>query len=95
MHIDAKQSEGKTEKPPLQKHDISAEEWRQYEWIDPATGKQVRYRITDAVEVYMYVGSKTHRVVDKDGVAHCVPSVGMYGCVLKWKNKPGIPPVQF
>jgi hypothetical protein len=82
-------------KPALERRDITSEEWRQYSWIDPATGHRMVYKIHNPVAVYLYVGCKTHRVLDEKGVAHCLPSVGMYGCVLTWKNKPGYPPVTF
>ena len=75
----------------LQEFDISHELWREYDW--PARG--LPYRIDTPMKLYLRPGGTTHRVVDGSGVAHCVPSVGVNGCVLRWKNPNGISPVQF
>lgn len=56
------------------------EEWREYDW-----GNRV-YRIEKPVRVYTREGGTTHRVVDADGVVHCVPAPGQFGCVLRWKG---------
>jgi hypothetical protein len=68
---------------------LSCEEWRTYSW------GEYKYRIHNPVAVYFRKGGETHRVVDADGVAHCVPAPGQKGCVLTWKNKPGFDPVGF
>ena len=73
----------------LKKYDISKELWREYDF----SGRV--YRIDNPVMLYMHANGTTHRVVDKDGVAHCVPIPGPFGCVLRWKNKDGVPPVNF
>lgn len=73
----------------LKKLDISAELWREYDWDGRI------YRIDNPVTLYIRPGGTTHRVVDASGVAHCIPSVGEHGCVLRWKNRSGIEPVQF
>jgi len=79
----------------LIEHDISHEMWREYEWIDPDTGNVRVYRIENPVALYLRPGGSTHRVVDVHGVAHCAPNVGRFGCVLRWQNPPGTPPVNF
>jgi len=53
------------------------EEWREYDFYDRV------YRINNPVKIY--VGTTTHRVVDSEGIVHCVPKPGSYGCVLRWK----------
>lgn len=72
--------------------DISSEQWREYQWHIGA-GQNITYRITDPVA--LYVGNTTHRVLDSEGVVHCVPNVGHFGCALRWKVKDGATPVRF
>jgi hypothetical protein len=69
--------------------DISSEMWREYDW----NGRI--YRIEFPKELVIRTGGSTHRVVDNQGVVHCVPSVGVMGCVVRWKSKDGLPPVAF
>lgn len=73
----------------LKVYDITCEEWREYEYGG------VVYRITNPQQLYTYSGSTTHRVVDTEGVVHCLPSPGYCGCVLRWKNKDVSKPVMF
>ncbi len=73
----------------LVKRDISHELWREYDF-----GGRT-YRITSPTTLYFRKGGETNRVVDSDGVAHCVPFPGVRGCVLRWKNKDGTPDVVF
>lgn len=73
----------------LKEFDISHEMWREYDWCGRI------YRINNPVTLYLRPGGSTHRVVDKDGIAHCVPSVGVMGCVLRWQNPSGEKPVNF
>ncbi len=71
----------------MNEYSLLTEEWREYDipGRDP-------YRITDPQKLFIRVGGTTHRVLDKEGVVHCVPTVGVNGCVLRWKNKdPGKP----
>lgn len=75
--------------------DLSAEEYREYEWFVPETGGQSTYRINNPKALYFRPGGTTHRILDVNGVVHCVPAPGHFGCVLRWKNKEGFPPVQF
>ena len=57
------------------------EEWREYDFSNRI------YRIDNPVLVQFYSGSATHRVTDKEGIVHCVPAPGHYGCVLRWSGK--------
>ena len=82
-------------KSKLECYQIKDELWREYDWIDPTDGLRCVYRIDNARQVYLYTGCRTHRVVDKHGVAHCVPAVGLYGCVLRWQNRNRKKPVSF
>lgn len=75
------------------------EVFREYTWRDPATGVERCYRIDSPVEVYLRHGKDgsrggTHRVLDAVGLVHCVPAVGMYGCVLRWRPKDPENPVK-
>jgi hypothetical protein len=79
----------------LIEHDISHEDWREYEWTDPATGNTRVYRIDGPARLFIRPGGTTHRVVDGVGVAHCVPSLGQLGCALRWKNPEHAEPVNF
>ena len=74
----------------LKKFDISHEQWREYELGD---GKI--YRIKNPVDLYLRPGGTHHRIVDEDGVVHCLPEPGYRDCVLRWQNAAGAPPVEF
>lgn len=74
---------------------LKTELWREYEWVEPVNGVIRVYRIEAPVSVHFYRGCTTHRVVDSKGVAHCVPAVGFYGCVLRWQNADPAKPVNF
>ena len=56
------------------------EEWREYDF-----GGRV-YRIDAPESVQFRAGGDTHRVIDGDGIVHCVPASGVRGCVLRWKG---------
>ncbi len=73
----------------LVSNDISEEQYREYDF-----GGRV-YRIDAPVCFVMRRGGSTHRVVDGQGVVHCVPAPGHQGCVLRWKSKDPSRPVQF
>lgn len=73
----------------LKPFDISHELYREYDF-----GGRV-YRIDNPIILLIRPGGVTHRVVDTDGVAHCVPAPGYHGCVIRWKSKEGEPTVQF
>jgi hypothetical protein len=57
------------------------EAWREYSFKDRV------YRINSPKA--LYVGTTTHRVVDDEGVVHCVPAPGFNGCVVRWLPKEG------
>ena len=66
--------------------DLTVEEWREYDFLDHE-GHQRIYRITSPVSLYYRMpGGTTHRVVDSEGIVHCVPAPGVSCCVLRWKN---------
>ena len=73
----------------MKEFDISKELWREYDFQGRV------YRINNPVTLYLRNGGTTHRVVDTDGIAHCVPTVGQLGCVLRWENKDKSKPVNF
>lgn len=75
--------------------DISKELWREYDWAEPVSGQRRVYRIEKPVKVLFYRGCTTHRVIDSEGIAHCVPAVGYYGCALRWKNSDPAKPVNW
>lgn len=66
----------------MEAKDLSTEEWREYDFGDRT------YRINCPKS--LYVGTTTHRVVDAEGVTHCVPAPGINGCVLRWKALPAV-----
>jgi len=73
----------------MKEYDLSEELWREYDF-----GGRI-YRISQPKTLFLRLGGTTHRVVDCDGVVHCVPTVGVRGCVLRWKNKDPNNPVNF
>lgn len=75
----------------LVKKDISTEAWREYEFGADRTV----YRIDNPKTLYIREGGSTHRVVDSNGVVHCVPAPGQQGCVLRWQNVDQSVPVNF
>lgn len=62
--------------------DISSEAVRQYE----AAGVGA-YTIENPVGLYTRDGGTTHRVVDSNGVVHCVPFPNEGRTVLRWQNR--------
>ncbi len=75
----------------LVKNDVRTEKYREYD----IPGRKEPYRINDPVDLYFRSGGTTHRVVDSNGVAHCLPAPGVAGCVLRWENKDKSVPVNF
>ena len=73
----------------MEEFSLTTEEWREYDF-----GGRV-YRINNPEKLFFRKGGTTHRVVDADGVAHCVPAPGEKGCVLRWSNKDKKFPVNF
>ena len=77
--------------------DLTSEYYREYDFLDEQ-GLSRTYRISDPIAFYNRPGGSTHRVVDREGVVHCVPAPGQRGCVLRWKNRgveQGADPVAF
>ena len=64
----------------MQMHEIDGEVWREYDFDGRV------YRIELPLRLYIRESGTTHRVVDRDGVTHCVPAPGHHGCVLRWEN---------
>ena len=77
----------------MEQRDISTELWREYDWKSNFEGDTRCYRIVKPVA--LWVGTTTHRVLDSNGIVHCIPTVGSYGCVLRWQNKDPKNPVNF
>lgn len=71
--------------------DLRDEIWREYD----IPGRSCPYRISEPVRLYFRKGGTTHRVLNSNGVVHCIPAVGVAGCVLRWKVKDGKNPVAF
>lgn len=68
---------------------LKDEKYREYDFY----GRVTAYRIENPVS--LFVGATTHRIVDKEGIVHCVPAPGFHGCVLRWKPRDGANPVAF
>ncbi len=73
----------------MQPKNLKDELWREYDF----GGRVTAYRILDPVS--LFVGATTHRIIDAEGVVHCVPTVGVNGCVLRWLPRDGSNPVAF
>jgi hypothetical protein len=73
----------------LQQYPLQDEAWREYDF-----GGRT-YRIESPVSLFWAPGKTTHRVLDANGVVHCVPAPGERGCVLRWQTKDPSNPVQF
>lgn len=76
-------------KEDLVENSLAVELWREYDFEGRV------YRINEPVSLTYRKGGSTHRIVDKDGVCHCLPGPGYRGCVLRWKNRDGLHPVSF
>jgi len=75
----------------LMEFDVSCEQWREYDW----NTRRTPYRIEGPQKLFLRRGGTTHRVLDSEGIIHCVPAPGNVGCVLRWKSRDGEPPVKF
>lgn len=71
----------------LKPQDISSELWREYDF----DGRVYRIDLPKT----LYVGTTSHRIVDINGITHCVPNIGLHGCVLRWQSKDASKPVEF
>ena len=74
--------------------DLTCEVYREYDFKDALDCSRV-YRITAPKTLAFRLGGTTHRIVDSEGVVHCVPAPGNCGCVLRWLNKDSNSPVAF
>lgn len=81
--------------------DLSCEQYREYDF-----GGRI-YRINNPKTLVIFyrpdsdrgaghsIQGDTHRVVDTDGITHCVPRPGIDGCVLRWIDRDNEEPVKF
>lgn len=69
--------------------------YKEYEWIDPKTKSIVVYRIDNPIGLFTVDNGETHRVVDVYGIVHVVPSVGIFGCRIKYKKEEDFPKATF
>jgi hypothetical protein len=69
--------------------DIRGNEWREYDF----GGR--KYRINNPQELLYRPGGSTHRIIDAEGIVHCIPVPGEFGCVLTWKPRDPNKPVSF
>ena len=60
----------------MKENSLTTELWREYDF-----GGRI-YRIEQPVK--LWVGETTHRVLDNNGIVHCLPKPGLCGCVLRW-----------
>lgn len=73
--------------------DISDEATRYYTF---GTGpNRYQHTIIGPKTLVFRAGGSTHRVIDADGVVHCVPAPGHQACVLTWVPKDPENPIQF
>lgn len=69
--------------------DVSNEKWREYDFLHRV------YRIESPKTVHYIKGGGAHKVVDSEGVVHCVPAPGSGGCVVKFLPVDPNAPVTF
>lgn len=70
---------------------VSSERWREYVQEDGTT-----YRIDNPVALYRRDDGTTHRVVDIEGVVHCVPCGKLHpNTVIRWQNRDITNPVNW
>lgn len=75
----------------LKKGDLSDEVWREYKFSDGS-----KHLIENPVALYTRPGGTTHRVLDGEGVVHCIAFPGPQGStVLRWEVHEGCDPVAF
>jgi hypothetical protein len=68
---------------------LRVEQYREYDFEGRV------YRIANPSKLFVRKGGSTHRILDNDGVVHCVPAPGVKGCVLRWKPVDPSKPVDF
>jgi hypothetical protein len=74
----------------LKQGDLTDEAYREYDIPD----RDEPYRIDNPVTLFTRPGGTTHRVLDSEGVTHCIPFPGN-GVVFRWEVKEGKDPVAF
>ncbi|MHC4296423.1 MAG: hypothetical protein ACYS7Y_03900 [Planctomycetota bacterium] len=79
-----------SDKPKVTSGDITDELYREYD----IPGRPEPYRINAPVKLFTRPGGTTHRVLDREGVIHCISFPGN-GTVLRWKPREGKDPVAF
>lgn len=79
----------KTEQNVLGPFDLTSEAWREYDF-DGRT-----YRIERPQALYYRPAGSTHRILDSNGVVHCIPFGKGTGSVLRWENFDKSKPVNF
>lgn len=63
--------------------DVSTELYREYVQADGSV-----YRIENPIGMYRREGGTTHRVVDVNGLVHCVPCGVLHpNVVIRWVNR--------
>jgi hypothetical protein len=68
----------------MKENSLLTETYREYDFQGRV------YRIDNPVTLFTREGGTTHRVLDSEGIVHCLPIPGSHGCVLRWKNKDNI-----
>jgi hypothetical protein len=71
------ESFGVKRSPDLIEGDLTSELWREYDFPGRV------YRIEEPITFYYRPGGETHRVLDSEGVIHCVPAPGFRGRITK------------
>lgn len=80
----------RTPGPGLVRYNIGMEAWREYFWVvddEDGNWRNITYRINKPRVVAFRPGGTTHRVLDSEGIVHCVPAPGERGCVLRWPGE--------
>ncbi len=67
-------------------HDVSTEEYREYEFVAANSLFKTVYRINSPRVLIVRKEGTTHRVIDSRGIGHCIPFGGTVPVVLRWKN---------
>ena len=79
----------------MNEFNISTEEFREYDFCCRDDGFNRVYRINNPQKLFIRPGGHTHRILDGEGIVHCVPAPGHHGCALRWRVRPGNPDVSF
>lgn len=79
----------------MMEFNISTEEYREYDFWCHDGGFYRVYKIDNPQKLFIRTEGSTHRILDSEGVVHCVPAPGHHGCVMRWSVRPGNPDVTF